>query len=377
MNRSDLDRNAYMLHGSLARRGYMSWYHSFRGVQPDTREVRTFFIEYRILNPALGGEQPILGQHPYFKKRGMKPSYILVKTGVFPNADDMDGMQLNAYYPISSLKSAKEPFILQAEDCFYSENHITGFVEISREEARHRSFMTDEGYMEWDLEVHKAVSCHTGFLSGLFCTAIGALTSFWHGEGIRTFYRGTVSLNGVLYEVSPETSYGYADKHWGRSFNSPLLRFASGHLISKSTGNEYKNSALTIDGCCPKLFFIPLRRKLFIQLTYRGEDFEFHFADPRDPARSKWSIKETDKRYIWHIKAQNRNAVIKISLSSLKAQMMELTYESPSGSLPAQPLLSGGSGTGTIQIFRRSRDGLQLIDTIAISDALCEYQAQN
>lgn len=366
-----------MLHGSLARRGYISWYHSFKGVQPDTGETRTFFVEYRILNPSLGGEQPILGQHPYFKKRGMKPSYVLVKTGVFPTMDDENGRQLNAYYPVSSLKAAQEPFILQVEDCFYSENHITGFIEISGEEARHRSFMTDEGYMEWDLEVHKAVSCHTGFLSGRFFTAIGALTSFWHGEGIRTFYRGTVSLDGISYEVSPETSYGYADKHWGRGFNRPLLRFACGHLISKTTGNEYKHSALAIDGCCPKFLFFPLRHRLFIQLTYRGEDFEFHFADPKSLSRSKWSVKETAKRYIWHIKAQNKNAVIKISLNCTQAQMMEMTYESPAGALPLKPLLGGACGTGTIQIFRRTTDGLQLIDTIAVSDALCEYQAES
>ena len=54
-------------------------------------------------------------------------------------------------------------------------------------------------------------------------------------EGIRTFFRGTVILNGVTYEVTPETSYGYADKHWGRSYNQPWLQFASGHLISEKT----------------------------------------------------------------------------------------------------------------------------------------------
>ena len=54
MNLSDLKRNAYMLRGSDAKRGYMRWWHSFQGVCPTTQETRTFFVEYSILNPALG-----------------------------------------------------------------------------------------------------------------------------------------------------------------------------------------------------------------------------------------------------------------------------------------------------------------------------------
>lgn len=54
MNLSDLKRNAYMLRGSDAKRGYMRWWHSFQGICPTTQETRTFFVEYSILNPALG-----------------------------------------------------------------------------------------------------------------------------------------------------------------------------------------------------------------------------------------------------------------------------------------------------------------------------------
>lgn len=373
MNRSDLDRNAYMLRGSLSKRGYMRWYHSFQGVQPDTLNTRTFFIEYQIINPALGAEQPILGQHPYFKKRGMKPSYVLVKAGSFPTASE-SGIQLNAFYPITSLKTTKDPFIFQAEECFYSENHIYGSVEVTRAEARHSSFMTDAGYMEWDLEVHKAVACHMGILASPFFTAIGALTSFWHGEGIRTFYQGHISLNGIPYEVVPETCWGYADKRWGCGFNRPLLHLATNHLTSERTGRELKHSALVVDGCCPRLFFLPLRRRLLIQLTYMGEDFEFHFSVPRNPARCKWKTKETNKRYIWQIKAHNKNALIKISMSCTKAQLMEMHYESPDGKLPATPLLNGGAGIGTVKIYRRFARELQLLDTLSLKNALCEYQ---
>ncbi len=92
--------------------------------------------------------------------------------------------------------------------------------------------MTDAGRMEWDVKVHKAVSCR-GAWGGRFLQALNALDSYWHGEGIRCFFQGSVTLDGVAYEVEPETSYGYADKHWGRSFNRPWFQFACGKLLSQ------------------------------------------------------------------------------------------------------------------------------------------------
>ena len=88
--------------------------------------------------------------------------------------------------------------------------------------------MTDAGSFIWDLEVHKAVACHTGYIANAFFTAVHALESFWHGEGIRTFFRGTVILNGVTYEVAPETFLRLCGQTFrGHSYNQPWLQFAS------------------------------------------------------------------------------------------------------------------------------------------------------
>ena len=102
MNLSDLTRNSHMLRGSLAKRGYMRWWHSFSGVQPETGEARTFFVEFFIVNPGLGAARPILGQHPYFRKRGMRPSYVMIKAGAFPDEEGNGGRQFHAFYPISA-----------------------------------------------------------------------------------------------------------------------------------------------------------------------------------------------------------------------------------------------------------------------------------
>ena len=62
-----------MLRGSLSKKGYMRWWHSFSGVQSETGETRTFFVEFFIINPDLGRSRPVLGQHPYFKKEECVP----------------------------------------------------------------------------------------------------------------------------------------------------------------------------------------------------------------------------------------------------------------------------------------------------------------
>lgn len=372
MNLSDLVRNSHMLRGSLSKRGYMRWWHSFSGVQPQTGTIRTFFVEFFIINPALGGARPVLGQHPYFRKRGMKPSYVMIKAGVFPDEEGNDGRQLNAFYPISALQATGSPLIMQIAapgmgSCLYSEDRLTGSVEVTAREARHRSRMTDAGCMEWDVKVRKAVSCHTGSLGGRLSEAFRTLNSFWHGEGIRSFFEGSVVLDGVPYEVNPELSFGYADKHWGRGFNRPWFQFACSKLISERSEKELRHSVVALNCLCPRFLLFSKRPRLMLQFTYMGEDFEF--------SRCKWETKETGKRFIWHILAQNKNVVVKISGSCTKKEMLNLHYEDPDGRKEQAPLWGGGAGIGTLQLYRKVHGGREAMDTLSLASSLCIYQA--
>lgn len=61
MLKKDPARNGYMLRGALSRKGYDWWWHNFTGKSSRTGEEKTFFIEYFVCNPALGGRVPILG----------------------------------------------------------------------------------------------------------------------------------------------------------------------------------------------------------------------------------------------------------------------------------------------------------------------------
>ena len=111
-----------------------------------------------------------------------------------------------------------------------------------------------------------------------------------------------------------------------------------------------------------------------MQLTYTGEDFEYHFGKPLTLPRCKWKVKETNKRFIWHFKAQNLTSVIRISGSCSKEQMMPLLYENPDGKVSPSPLWEGGTAIGTIELYRRVGGSLELIDRLQFENGLCTYQ---
>ncbi len=54
----DPSRDTYQLFGPQAKQGYDWWWHSFTGYNAVTGQERSFFIEFFVCNPELGGEEP-------------------------------------------------------------------------------------------------------------------------------------------------------------------------------------------------------------------------------------------------------------------------------------------------------------------------------
>ncbi|MDL2301447.1 hypothetical protein LJC58_03735 [Lachnospiraceae bacterium OttesenSCG-928-D06] len=369
MNKSDSTRNEYNTSFSLQKKGYQRWWHHFSGTDPISGDTRVFFIEYFLLNPALSHEEPILGQHPYNKKRGIRPSYIMMKVGVF----GAFGKQLHNFYSGDKLQVAFHPFIMSFGENFYSENRITGWVEVDPEDARRKSFMCDSGYMEWDLELYQEIACHTGFLSDPFFCRLHALDTFFHGNGIKTYFRGDVILDGVRYQVTADHCNGYSDKHFGRRFNAPWLQFASNCLISEGSSLPLKHTAFVVDGCCPRFFCFPLKKRLLFQLTYKDQDYNFFFSGFLFRRRLKWMNKKTNKRFQLRLVAQDKDIMIKLSGSCIREDMLPLNYEDPDGKRKDSPVYGDGNGEGTLLIYQKTSDGKQLLDTLTIKNALFIY----
>ena len=379
MNKSDIRRNYWMLDGKFARKGYDWWWHNFTGVNEKTGEERSFFIEYFTCNPELaaqnGGEEPVCDQLASNKEKGLRPSYLMVKCGWWGE----NAAQLHRFYAWKDVAVScdGEGYHVFAPECSAGEKLLTGRVEISEADAAaHPEWMCNAGSMSWELQVDKKVAFNVGYGAGSLFRKLKAFEMYWHAEGMKSFYNGTVICNGEKYIVTNERSFGYADKNWGENFTSPWVWLSSCDLTSKVSGRKLEDSVFDIGGGRPKAFGIVLNRKLLSDFWYEGKSYEFNFSKFWTFCRTKFDCKETDEKIIWYVRQETTKAVMETSVECDKSKMLLVNYESPDGAKRHNRLWNGGTGEGTVKLFRkRGLFGrhLELIDELEARHIGCEW----
>ena len=370
-NRHDLTRNELMLRGPLAHNGYDWWWHSFTAQDAETGENKAFFVEFFICNPALAEDKPVLGQLPENRESGKKPSYLMVKAGSWRK----DHAQLHRFFSLRDVKlHPQAPYSVIAADCEASDTVLKGSVRVSKEEAAaHPEWMCDAGEMEWDLTIDKQIAFNVGYGASKPLRDAEAFAMYWHAEGMKSAFQGTVVFNGRKYIVTPEKSYGYADKNWGRDFTSPWVWLSSNCLKSKLTGETLKNSVFDIGGGRPKIYFIPLDRRLLGAFYYEGKEYDFNFSHVWLLVKTEFSFTEDEKEVHWHVRQENVNAAMETEISCKKEDMLLVNYESPDGKKRHNKLWNGGTGYGTVKLFEKKNENLVLVDEIEATHVGCEY----
>jgi len=382
-NTSDLERNAWMLKGNLAKEGYDWWWHSFTGRHAVTGKERAFFIEFFTINPELGGDKPVLGQLPANKASGIKPSYLMVKAGSWGE----NKAQLHRFFGWNSVTiDADAPYRVVAGDCECSDTYTRGSINISTEEAvNHPEWMCDSGSMSWDLKMEKKVAFNVGYGAGKALRDMEAFEMYWHAEGIKTYFEGEVIYDGERYVVSKENSYGYADKNWGSNFTSPWVWISSNHLRSRITGKWLNDTVFDIGGGRPKIGPLSLEGKLLSAMWYEGEPYEFNFSKFWTLTHTKFTCEENDKRVRWKIVQRTPIAKMETTLYCRKKDMLLVNYEAPDGSKKHNRLWNGGNGFGRVKLYKKeillNETGTvhklsrkwTLVDDMEIFNAGCEY----
>lgn len=359
-----------MLKGPLAITGYDWWWHNFTGYSRRTGEERTFFIEYYICNPALSRDNPVLGQLPENKILNKKPSYAMIKAGVWGR----EPKQLHNFYPISEFTASEASLNVRIGNCNLTEKRMEGKCRVTKEEALlHPEYMSDAGTMEWEITIHKKIAYHVGYGASKFFRELNAFEMFWHAEGIKTKYSGVVILDGEIYDVFPEKSFGYADKNWGRDFTSPWLWISSCDLRSRITGKILANSAIEFGGGRPKAFGIPLGGKLLGGLFYEGKMYDYNFSKVWTGSKTRFQFREGENMNIWKVKASNIDSELELILKCPKTEMLLINYEAPNGKKLHNRLWNGGTGYGRIKLYKKDKGRRLLIDEIEMRHTGCEY----
>lgn len=370
MNKSDLKRNLPMLKGPLARLGYDWWWHNFTAWNRRTGQPKSFFIEYYYCNPALAAEAPVLGQLPENKQQKRRPSYAMIKVGHWGEG----AQQIHNFYPHSQVKMQAETLDLDIGGNRLTETALTGRCSLTQAEAEaHPEYLSGWGSMSWNLQVRKQIAFHVGYGASAFFRWLNAFEMFWHAEGIKTEFSGEVVLNGEVYDVFPERSFGYSDKNWGTDFTSPWLWISSCRLTSLRTGKLLKHSALELGGGQPKVFGLSLGRRILGSLVYEGQTFAWNFAHFWRRSRIDFAFRETDTTCHWEVTATNAKAKMILNLECPKAEMLLVNYEAPNGRKRHNRLWNGGTGRGELQIFTGRPGHWSELDRLSVENAGCEY----
>ena len=366
-NKHDISRDACQLFGEQAHCGYDWWWHSFTGRHAETGEERAFFIEFFLCNPALGGDAPVFGQLPENKAAGIAPSYLMVKAGSW----GAGAAQLHRFFGWNEAEiDWGVPFSVRGGDCFVTETETRGDVRVTPEEAlAHPEWMCGSGEMQWDLTIDKQIAFNVGYGASEPMRDAQAFEMFWHAEGMKSAYAGEVVWNGQKYLVTPETSYGYADKNWGRDFTSPWVWISSCSLTSELTGKRLENSVFDIGGGRPKVGPVAMKNKLLSAFWYEGTPYEFNFSKVWTHTRTEFECRETETQIIWHIEQRNRHDRMVTDLVCDKADMLLVNYEAPNGEKLHNRLWNGGNGRGTVTLYHNGG----LADRIRVDHAGCEY----
>ena len=357
----DIRRDAFQLTGPQAKRGYDWWWHSFTATEEESGEEKSFFLEFFLINPDAAKDRPTFG------RLGETPSYLMVKAGSWGE----DALQLHRFFSWKDIVLEKGvPFSIKADDCFFCETETKGSVTVSCVDARiHPEWMCDAGSIEWDLSIRKEIPFNVGYGASGPMRKLQLFQMFWHAEGMKTSYSGTITLNGKRYLVTPEKSYGYADKNWGKNFTSPWVWLSSNDLISRKTGETLKDSVFDIGGGCPKIGPVKLKRKLLSAFSYKGKGYEFNFSKFWTFCRTSFSAKETDTEIIWHVEQKTIRHRMVTDITCKKKDMLLINYEDPLGRKRHNRLWNGGNGVGTVSLYR----GKKLIDTLDCAHVGCEY----
>ena len=374
MNKSDLKRNYWMLDGRFARKGYDWWWHNFTAVNEKTGEERAFFIEYFTCNPALGGEQPVCGQLPENREAGRRPSYLMVKCGWWGE----EPTQLHRFIAWKDVDIGHDAngYYVKSGDCAACETHLVGNVEVSEADAKsHPEWMCNSGSMQWDITVDKKVAFNVGYGASSLFRKLKAFEMYWHAEGMKSQYAGTITANGEKYIVTNERSFGYADKNWGADFTSPWVWLSSCDLKSKVTGRQLEDSVFDIGGGRPKVFGVALNRKLLSDFWYEGKSYEFNFSKFWTCCRTKFDCKETEDKIIWYVRQETTKAIMETQVECDKSKMLLVNYESPDGAKRHNRLWNGGTGSGTVKLWKKHGPFAKptLLDEIEAKHIGCEW----
>lgn len=377
-----MTRNRFMLRGLARYNSYDWWWHSLVAIERETGQERPFFFEYFVINPGIAGKDgpAVLGDG-----KGRKPSYAMIKAGAWGIPGDRNtAVQIDNCWPIADFRASTKFMDVAIGPNRATETAISGaaFAGPRTRESGWPSQVVGglsavgpgKGVLSWDLKVKKTVSYSVGYGASAVFNALQAFRMFWHVGGMKCEYEGTITLDGKVYDVFPERSYGYQDKNWGRDYTNPWI-WLNCNNFHDAAGTELGGTSLDVGGGRPVAFGISLPRKILVAFKHRGRMYEYNFSKFWSKNRQDFSCTVSDDEVRWQVRVENRDSRLEADFSCPKETMLRIDYENPKGFRDHKELWNGGWASGTLTLYRKTGSGWEAVETLTGKNGGCEYGA--
>ena len=227
-----------------------------------------------------------------------------------------------------------------------------GRIEVSAEDVEKNPTVHPEaGKLIWDLKIKKPIALNLGYSTSGPLRDTEIMDAYWHTEGLISEYDGVIEWNGEKYLVKPETSYGYADKVWGKNAGPRWEYISCCDLTSKKNG-KLKNSAFSF-GIGTQINVGPINTKEALAggIYLDGETYEYNFSKMWMLTRSRTAEKRNGKKCVFAIAEETPLSRMKLKVTCDRNQMRELRMETTAGDL--RRMLVGGDGQAELIIERK------------------------
>ncbi len=364
--------NRYQLNGALKKNGVNIWRYTFNGIETSTGLERKFFVELSMINPYLSQNEVVLG----FKSRMnisaddlqnvlagtasaqkiqsesiLTPSYVVVRAGVL----GAGAKEMCEYHCIRQVEIAPKEFQVKVGNCLFTEEKISGRMDVSLSELHEQpELLCNPGIISWELRYDIRSSFDDGFENRDYT---------WLATGARTVFAGTITLDGKEYNVIPKKSFGYLDRKWGKTLPSTWIHLSSCNLTSMISGKTLTESSCAVQGMYDE--------KMVVLSDFEGKKIAFSGNSIYEFSQLPES--EEGEKLHWTVSANNKSYVIDIDIFTIADLMFVRSIELPDGGRKILKVLSGGTGSGEIRLYKKIKKNLELIEHAKIQNCLCEY----
>lgn len=373
--------NKIGLSGSQKKTGVNYWRYFFSGINKQTGAEKAFSLEFEIINPSLASEEPVLGYKPrinfstddlqyslagtdsainFETEEMVKPSFVAIRISRLGK----EYKQLCRYVTYNELKINVKEFEIQIGNIYFSNDSLSGFIDISKEECeKHPEYFCDSGYCSWNLtyDVHK--DFNEGFKDK---------ERFWFPLGLDSVFNGVLNFDGNEYLVYPKKSFGFIERLWGKTYPSVWFHVSSNNLTSIITGQHLFNSAFVAKGIFDE--------RLSFLASFDDADIIFKADSKRRDYTVIWDCnqmpsndEDDDPVLHWSVSINSKVWIIDIDVFCKIKELANKKLEMPEGRRKLLSIVQGGTGTGEIKLYKRIKHTLEQIEHAKLSNVVCEF----